>query len=55
MCGRRKVRGMIRPLDEAVAAREPLIEIVVRFEEGVDYDLATAAVNSLGADIELHP
>src|SRR5215813_8772551 len=44
---------MIRPLDEAVGAREPLIEIVVRFKEGVDYDLATAAVNSLGPDINL--
>jgi hypothetical protein len=50
-----KGRGMIRSLDEAVAAREPLIEIVVRFKEGVDYDFATAAVNSLGPDIELHP
>jgi hypothetical protein len=29
---------MIRSLDEAVAAGEPLIEIVVRFKEGVDYD-----------------
>jgi hypothetical protein len=55
MCGTIKVRGMIRSLDEAVAAREPLIEIVVRFKEGVDCDLATAAVNSLGPDIELHP
>jgi hypothetical protein len=45
---------MIRSLDEAVAAGEPLIEIEVRFKEGVDYDLATAAVNSLGPDIELH-
>jgi len=45
---------MIRSLDEAVAGGEPLIEIVVRFKEGVDYDLATAAVNSLGSDIELH-
>jgi hypothetical protein len=45
---------MIRSLDEAVAAGEPLIEIVVRFKEGVDYDLAMAAVNSLGSDIELH-
>jgi hypothetical protein len=44
---------MIRSLDEAVAAGEPLIEIVVRFREGVDYGLATAAVNSLGPDIEI--
>lgn len=44
---------MIRSLNEAVGAREPLIEIVVRFKEGVDYDLATAAVNSLGPDINL--
>src|SRR5262245_35263844 len=46
---------MIRSLDEAVGAREPLIEIVVYFKEGVDYDLATAAVNSLGPDINLRP
>lgn len=44
---------MIRSLDEAVAAGEPLIEIVVSFKQGVDYDLATATVNSLGPDIEL--
>src|SRR5262245_49279631 len=44
---------MIRSLDEAVGAREPLIEISVYFKEGVDYDLATAAVNSLGPDINL--
>jgi hypothetical protein len=46
---------MTRSLDEAVASGEPLIEICVRFKEGVDYDLATAAVNSLGSDIELSP
>jgi hypothetical protein len=34
---------MIRSLDEAVAAGEPLIEIAVTFKGGVDYDLATAA------------
>jgi hypothetical protein len=44
---------MIRSLDDAVAAGEPLIDIVVSFKEGVDYDLATTAVNSLGPDIEL--
>lgn len=44
---------MIQSLDEAVAAGEPLISIVVEFKEGIDYDLATAAVNSLGPDIEL--
>jgi hypothetical protein len=41
---------MTRSLDEAVAAAEPLIDIVVKFKEGVDYDLATAMVNSLGPD-----
>ena len=46
---------MIRSLVDAVAAEEPLIDIVVIFKEGVDYDLATAAVNSLGTDIELRP
>jgi len=45
---------MIRSLSEAVAAGEPLIDIVVHLQEGVDYDLATATVNSLGPDIELH-
>jgi hypothetical protein len=44
---------MTRSLDEAAAAGEPLIAIVVRFKEGVDYDRATAAVNSLGPDIDL--
>ena len=44
---------MSRSLDEAVTAGEPLIDIVVKFREGIDYDLATAAVNSLGADVEL--
>jgi hypothetical protein len=29
---------MLRSLDEAVGAGEPLIEIVVMFKEGVDYD-----------------
>lgn len=46
---------MIRSLDEAVALGEPLIDIVVIFKEGVDYELATAAVNSLGPDIALSP
>jgi hypothetical protein len=46
---------MIHSLDEAVGAGEPLIEIVVMFKEGVNYDLATAAVNALGPDVELHP
>jgi hypothetical protein len=44
---------MIRSLDDAVCAGEPLIDIVVIFREGVDYDRATAAVNALGSDIEL--
>jgi hypothetical protein len=44
---------MIRSLDDAVRAGEPLIDIAVSFKEGVDYDLATAAVNALGPDIEL--
>jgi hypothetical protein len=44
---------MNRSLDEAVSAGEPLIDIVVKFREGVDYDRATAAVNSLGPDVEL--
>jgi hypothetical protein len=48
-----QVKDMTRSLYEAVASGEPLIEICVRFKEGVDYDLATAAVNSLGPDIEL--
>jgi hypothetical protein len=46
---------MTRSLDEAVAARQPLIDIVVKFKEDVDCDFATAAVNSLGPEIELHP
>jgi hypothetical protein len=45
---------MIRSVDDALAAGEPLIDIVVIFKEGVDYDLATAAIGALGADIELH-
>jgi hypothetical protein len=45
---------MIRSLDEAAGAREPLIDIVEKFKGGVDYDLATRAVNSLGQDIELY-
>lgn len=44
---------MVRSLDEAVAAGEPLIDIVVLFKEGVDYDVATATVNRLGPDIDL--
>jgi hypothetical protein len=44
---------MNRSLDEAVSAGEPLIDIVVKFREGIDYDLATAAANSLGPDVEL--
>src|SRR5262249_35921145 len=43
-----------RSLDEAAAAGDPLIDIVVKFGEGVDYDLATKTVNSLGPDIELN-
>jgi hypothetical protein len=46
---------MIRSLEEAIGAGEPLIEIVVMFKEGVDYDLATSAMNSLGPDIRLKP
>jgi hypothetical protein len=45
----------MRSLDEAAASGEPLIEITAVFKEGVDYDLAMAAVNSLGPDIELSP
>ena len=32
----------------------PLIEIVVRFKDGVDYEEATKKFNSLGEDIHLH-
>ncbi len=45
--------SIIRSLDEAVSAGEPLIDIVVRFKEGVDYAFATGMVNSLGPDIQL--
>src|SRR5712672_2907767 len=51
---RGKMAGMIRSLDEAVGAGEPLIEIVVLFKEEVDYDLAAAAMNLLGPDIGLN-
>jgi hypothetical protein len=44
---------MIRSLHDAVRAGELLIDIVVIFKAGVDYDRATAAVNALGSDIEL--
>jgi len=46
---------MIRSLDEAVSAGEPLIEITVLLKEGVDYDLAASAMNSLGPDLRLKP
>jgi hypothetical protein len=52
--GENKSEPMMRSLDEAVASGEPLIDIVVVFKEGVDYELATRAVNCLGSDIELH-
>jgi hypothetical protein len=45
---------MIRSLDEAVGAGEPLIDIVVRFKEGVDYAFATDMVNALGPDMQLN-
>src|SRR6185295_18117095 len=44
----------IRSVYEAANAGEPLIAIVVKFREGVDYDIATTAMNSLGPDFELH-
>jgi hypothetical protein len=44
---------MIRSLDEAVHAGEPLIDIVVVFKEGVDFALATERANALGPDLEL--
>ena len=45
---------MIRTLEEAVRAGEPLIDIVVRFKDGVDFVAATETANVLGPDIELH-
>lgn len=45
---------MIRTLNEAAQAGEPLIDIVVEFKEGVDYPLAMATMNSLGPDLALH-
>ena len=43
---------MRRSLDAAVAAGEPLIDLVVRFVDGVDDMRATALLNGLGDDIE---
>jgi hypothetical protein len=45
---------MIRSLDDAVSAHEPLIDIVVQFKNGVDYALATDVANTLGPDLSLH-
>jgi hypothetical protein len=42
-------------LDRAVAEGQPLVEIVVRFRDGVDYREATDLFNQLADDIELHP
>jgi hypothetical protein len=42
-------------LHQARARGAPLVDIVVRFREGVSYEAATAAVNALGDDIDLHP
>lgn len=44
---------MIRSLDDAVRAGEPLIDITVRFKDGVDCKRATDIANSLGPDLEL--
>ncbi len=44
---------MIRSLHDAVSAGEPLIDITVRFKDGVDCDRATDIANSLGPDLEL--
>jgi hypothetical protein len=41
-------------LQRALQRGAPLVDIVVRFREGVDYQVATAAVNALGDDIDLH-
>jgi hypothetical protein len=41
-------------LDDAVAARNPLIDVTVCFKDGVDYKQATKLLNSLGSDIEFH-
>jgi hypothetical protein len=42
-------------LHRALARGAPLVDIVVRFRDGVDYAAATAAVNALGDDIDLYP
>ncbi|GAA6137045.1 hypothetical protein NBRC116583_07920 [Arenicella sp. 4NH20-0111] len=40
-------------LNQLAASNVPLIEIVVRFKEGIDYKNATEQFNSLGEDIHL--
>ncbi|MGO9483633.1 MAG: hypothetical protein ACLPX9_03470 [Rhodomicrobium sp.] len=45
---------MIRSLDDAVSAHEPLIAIVVRFKDDVDYAVATRIASRLGPDLWLH-
>ena len=45
---------MHRSLDEAFANGEPLIDLIVRFLNGVDDVAATKILNALGDDIHFH-
>lgn len=42
-------------LYEAVRNNIPLVEVVVRFVEGIDYEDATTRLNALAEDFHLHP
>ena len=44
---------MIRSLDDAVRAGEPVIDIMVKFKDGVDSGQATDIAHSLDPELEL--
>ena len=44
----------MRSLDEAVRSGAPLIDVIVRFKDGIDYAAATAIANTLGPDFTLN-
>lgn len=41
-------------LDKAVKSGAPLVEVTIKFNEGIDYVAATTLINSLSEELHLH-